>query len=356
MAPFGQKPLVSGNEKPASVLISDKVEDSTSMDLETPTPEESEWLKSHGVDLPKVSADSADPRLHSDYVDNLLNAVGFGIYLGGYYLFLDGFEMPVFVPHSHFNFNASGINAVDLAIYPDYYQAVDHLPVGPPAPGLPFPNAYYRGAGGKVIAPTLFTQGTTPRVIQTALEATRLLGKTVSDQLTIIGLQIVGAMLLRGIVGIITRISSGEGTLSLSPAAKTARGLVKDIGAKGKPVIANMGGAGAAHEPQLAININNQAVARKNIPYHVEADASDIGLLFDKETLDQVVGHHMAPGTINWNRAIPGIKNTLKSGGTFRFDWRGSTKEAAEVVRMLQEAGFKDIKNFSDALVTAVKG
>jgi hypothetical protein len=358
MAPYNQKVLTYGTtdpDKPASVFISNRINNEISVGVEVPTPEESEWLKQHGVDLPKVSDATADPRSHSDYVDNILNAVGFGIYLGGYLLYLDGFEMPVFVPESHFDFSVTGSNAADLAIYDSYSQAMDHVPIGPPAPGKALPHAYYRGAGGKVIAPTLFTEDTTPRVIKTAIEAKRLLGKTVSTELTYVALNIIGAMVLKAIIGIVARITSGKSVMPLSPNALKARAMAKEIHAQGKPVIANMGGAGAAHEPQGAININNQSVGRKDIPNLIENDASDIGILFEKETLDQVVGHRMAPSVISWRRAIPGIKSTLKSGGSFRFDWRWSTPEAAEVTRLLEAHGFKDVKNYSDVVVTAVK-
>jgi hypothetical protein len=244
---------------------------------------------------------------------------------------------------------------VDYAIYGSYDEAMYRVPIGPPLPGQAFPTAYYRGAGGKVIVPTLFTAGTTPQVIKTAIEAKRALSKTVSEELTYLALSLVGAIALKAAVGYIARITSGKGAIPLSPHAARARQLAKDIRARGKPVVANMGGAGAAHEPPGAININNMAVSRKNISNLVETDASDIGILFEKETLDGVVGHHMPPTVIKWNRAIPGIKAALKPGGTFRFDWRGATDEAIEVVRLLKANGFKDIKNFSDVLVTATK-
>jgi hypothetical protein len=141
----------------------------------------------------------------------------------------------------------------------------------------------------------------------------------------------------------------------LPPAATRARELARQTRAQGEPVIANMGGAGASHEPRVAININNQAVGRRGIPNHVEADASNIGQLFDSGSVDQVVGYHMPPGVINWQRAVPGVRSVLRSGGSFRFDWRGANPEAAEVTRLLQEAGFHNVENIANAVVTAVR-
>jgi hypothetical protein len=153
------------------------------------------------------------------------------------------------------------------------------------------------------------------------------------------------------------RAGGGRGTpppSGLSAAATRSRDLARQIRARGDPVIANMGGAGAPHEPTGAININNQAVSRSGIPNHVQADASDIGQLFDAGSVDRVVGYHMALSVINWRGAVPGIRSVLRPGGTFRFDWRG-TSEAGEVARLLREAGFREVKNISDALVTAVR-
>lgn len=327
-------------------------------DLEVPTPEERERLRQRGIQLPGVSPQTANPRDHSDYVDRRLNAVGFGIYLGGYVLYIDGLDIPVFVPESHFNFDAINMEPADLAIFPDHNAALANVPMGPQAPGQPIPYTYYRGAGGAIIAPTLFTPVTTPRVIQTALQARRQLAEYVQEQLIAVAIGIVGGMIIRGVIGWLARVGGGRGappSSRLSPAATRARDLARQTRAQGKPVIANIGGAGASHEPPGAININNQAVGRRGIPNHVNADGSDIGQLFDAGSLDQVVGHHMPPSVINWQRAIPGIHNALRPGGTFRYDWRGATSEAAQVVRLLREAGFREVNNMSNAYVTAVR-
>ncbi len=134
-----------------------------------------------------------------------------------------------------------------------------------------------------------------------------------------------------------------------------AREMVRRIRQAGGEVVANMGGAGASHEPPGAININSQAVGRRGIPNHINADASDIGQLFEAGSIDRVVGHHMPPHVIDWQRAVPGVRSVLRPGGTFRFDWRGATPEAAQVERLLQEAGFLNIQNFLNAAVTATR-
>lgn len=137
--------------------------------------------------------------------------------------------------------------------------------------------------------------------------------------------------------------------------AVRARALAQSIGAKGEEVVANLGGAGASHEPKNAINVNNQAVARKDIPNLVEADGSDIGTLFEPDTIDRVEGHNMAPGVIDWARAAPGSFRVLRSGGRFRYYWRGANADAQACATALRAAGFADVTVHADVLVTARK-
>lgn len=137
--------------------------------------------------------------------------------------------------------------------------------------------------------------------------------------------------------------------------AAVAQAHVRRLRAEGKEVIANLGGAGARHEPADGINVNNQVVARKNIRNHVKADGSDLGTLFEPESLDRVEGHQMAPGAIDWDRAAPGAYRTLRGGGRFRYYWRGRTYDAQVCAKALQAAGFTDVQVVSDVLVTARK-
>ena len=97
-----------------------------------------------------------------------------------------------------------------------------------------------------------------------------------------------------------------EKELATVSSSQRARDLAKKIAEQGHDVIANLGGAGAKHEPAHAININNMTVGRKDIPNLVVADGSDIGTLFDSESLDGIVGYGMAPGVIDWSKAAPG--------------------------------------------------
>jgi hypothetical protein len=126
-------------------------------------------------------------------------------------------------------------------------------------------------------------------------------------------------------------------------AAQTARALAKKLADEGKPVIANIGGTGASHEPVDAININNQAVPRKSIPNHVLADGADIGELLEPGKVDRVEGHNMAPGILDWERAAPGINRVLKPGGKVNYYVRGADPDLEVAAQKLRDLGWKDV-------------
>ncbi len=136
---------------------------------------------------------------------------------------------------------------------------------------------------------------------------------------------------------------------------ENARSLVRKLVTEGKKVIVNVGGAGAPHEPQDAINLNNLAIARKGIPNLVEADGAEIGLLFESSSIDGIEGHNMAPGVVNWNRAAPGAYKVLRPGGTFEYYYRDANSDAPVLCQALRDAGFRNVQVIGNILVKAVK-
>ena len=126
------------------------------------------------------------------------------------------------------------------------------------------------------------------------------------------------------------------------PLSELARDLVAKAAGKG-PVIVNVGGAGGRHEPPGAINVNNQAVPRKNIPNLVKADGADIGRLFPKGTVDSVVGRNMAPETVDVLRLATGAHDVLKPGGTIDYTFKGAGGAEA-LANALKAAGFENVQ------------
>ncbi|WP_239311370.1 hypothetical protein [Frankia sp. Cj3] len=331
----------------------------TEIDLDAVSPEEQERLQSLGIQLPTVSAGAVDPRSGASYVDRAVQAVGYSIYQGGFALYLNGIDMPVLVPEPYFDFGGGSYAPADVATYGSREEAVAAVPFGPQAPGQARPYAYYRAVGGLTV-PTVFADATTPRTVQTARQAVRELVREVQHELVILAVTLVGGMALRAVLRRLVRVGGGEGEAAagaeLGTPAAQARRFAQQLTDEGKPVVANMGGAGAPHEPVDAININNQAVARRGIPNHVNADAADIGELFDPGTVDRVEAYRMAPEVVDWSRGVPGIKRVLRPGGTFTYRYQGGGNEDARLLeRLLRANGFNDVQNLGDAVVTATR-
>ncbi|HEY2012483.1 MAG TPA: DUF4157 domain-containing protein, partial [Bryobacteraceae bacterium] len=137
-----------------------------------------------------------------------------------------------------------------------------------------------------------------------------------------------------------------------------AQALVQQLKAANKEVVVNVGGTGASHEPPDAINVNpNKVAARKNIPNHVEATGEEIGTLFEPGQVSKVVGHRLAPQVLEWDQVAEGAFQVLEDGGTFNVNFRWSDPEAAaKLVAALKKAGFENVRNVADVMITATKG
>jgi hypothetical protein len=159
----------------------------------------------------------ANPREHANYVDRRLTAVGYSIYLGGYILYCEGLPFPVFLSEAYIDTTLTNAASVSNSIYPDRASAMADIPLGPWAPGQPTPYAFYEGAGGALVVPTVFSPATTPLTIQTLLAARRQLAEAVQQDLTVVAIGLVGGMVLRAVVSVIARVGGGRASRGTPP-------------------------------------------------------------------------------------------------------------------------------------------
>jgi hypothetical protein len=131
------------------------------IDFEAPTPRRAGELSQSGVQLPRVSQGLADPRAHRDFVDLRVTAVGFGITAGGYLLYCEGLSLPVLVPESQVDLELTSAQPLNASIYPDRDTALGDLAARAPE-SRHARYAHYRGAGGALIVPTLFSPAVAP--------------------------------------------------------------------------------------------------------------------------------------------------------------------------------------------------
>jgi hypothetical protein len=93
--------------------------------------------------------------------------------------------------------------------------------------------AYYRGAGGALIVPTLFSPATTPRIARTMLEVRQHLAETTQRELKILLLSLTGTKVLQGVFSRVVRLSAEEPALRPLP---REQGLRSEARAPREPV------------------------------------------------------------------------------------------------------------------------
>jgi len=177
------------------------------VDFEIPTPQREEELRQRGVQVPRVSRSTVDPREHRDFIDNRVTAVGFGITAGGYLLYCEGVSMPVLVPEAYVDLTLTSAEPLNPSIYPDRESARASLPRGAAGSGPPR-YTYHRAAGGALIAPLVFSPATTPRIARTMLEVRKHLSESVTHELRVLLLNLAGSRVLQGVFSRVVRVGT----------------------------------------------------------------------------------------------------------------------------------------------------
>jgi len=313
------------------------------INLIVPTPDEAEQLRKLGVRLPGVSPQAADPRSNTDYVENRLLAVGYGIYIGGYLLFCDGVESPLLVPESFVDLTQMNAAPNSMAVYGDYDSAMAPIPYGPPAPAQPIPYNYYWAAGGRanhLIVPTLFCPATTPNAVATMLSVRRELADYVQRQLVGIAIGIAGGLLLRAVFAAVGRVASRP--RSVMPAIMRIRPVNGTV---------NVGG-GFEGTPNAWTNLNpfvegtGGPAAASGVPNLVRARFEDMGEIFETGSVRQVISHRLPADTVNWPQAARAAYRVMGSGGRLHMNvWTRSAQQVQEIIDTLTRAGFRQVVN-----------
>jgi hypothetical protein len=189
------------------------------VDFETPSPQQAETLRQRGVQLPTASSELAEPRAHRDFVDRRVTAVGFSITAGGYLLYCEGLPLPVLVPESHVDLGLLSAEPLSPSIYPNRDSALEDMADSASKPGGAG-YAWYRGASGALIVPTLFSPASTPRIAATMLEVRKHLSETVERELKVLLVSLTGTRLLQGVFSRVLRVGSEP---ALPPVARPER-------------------------------------------------------------------------------------------------------------------------------------
>lgn len=201
---YGQTRPITAQDFPEAARAGQQA---VEVDFEVLTPRQAEVLRQRGVEMPRVSSELAELRDHRDFVERRVTAVGFGLGAGGYLLYCEGLPLPVLVPESHVDLGLTSAVPLNASIYPDRDTALVDMAAGASGEGHAR-YAWYRGAGGALIVPTLFSPVTTPRIARTMLEVRKHLGETTQRELKVLLLTLTGTRVLQGVFSRVVRVGT----------------------------------------------------------------------------------------------------------------------------------------------------
>jgi len=118
-----------------------------------------------------------------EYIDNAMDKMLYGIYLGGFVLYMKGTDETVFVSN-RFLVDRENSRSVGDCIYGTVQEAQAGVAAYTRPDDKTPRHAYYWGGGGKYIVPDVISIATTPRIMATLFEARKELANQVQRDLT----------------------------------------------------------------------------------------------------------------------------------------------------------------------------
>jgi hypothetical protein len=285
----------------------------------------------------------SSPKDDARYIDRIVTAVGYSIYIGGYHVFCEGINVPVFVPDNMVDFGLGVANEATNQLF----DTIDEAKAAAAACSRKPAIAYFVGAGGAVVAPTVICPATAPQLVATMFEARRMLSKAVSDELAVLAVSLVGGMILRAVMSRIVGAQRGGKVPPKSP---------KGIKIRAKNDQINVGGAleeGSREYTNLNPVDPNSGGAARGIPNHVKARFEEIGEIFEPGTVKCIISNRLRFVDVkDWAAAARGAFRVMRSGGRLGTSHPASgmniwaeEKEVAAMIKAFQDAGFKEVKN-----------
>jgi len=120
-----------------------------------------------------------DPKAHKLYVDRVFTAVAYGILPDGYYVYCQGMELPIHVPESMVDLGLATAEGEMGQIYDSFSEAKSAANDNPATRRV----AYFWGAGGAVVSPTIIGPASTPELYSTIVSVRALRDQFVSVML-----------------------------------------------------------------------------------------------------------------------------------------------------------------------------
>jgi hypothetical protein len=246
----------------------------------------------------------------------------------------------IYVPDDFLKLDIEKAEAINSTIYDTLAEAKEAVKQAPAKAKGVTPFAYFKGAGGAVVAPTIFSPATTPRIIVGYYGARRAWAQNVVSSLT-------GVAIGLG-TGVVVRVASGLIFRPLpNDPAPPPRELPPWVPPRIRPVndTVNVGGGGEVPNVTNLNPINpNSGGPTHGIPNHIPRGMEDMDSVFQPGSVKNMISRRLRYGDVNWQSATKAAAKVMPSGGKVEMNiWTASQQEVAALTTAFEKAGFKNV-------------
>lgn len=288
----------------------------------------------------------SDPKTHKRYVDRVFGAVAYGILPDGYYIYCQEMELPILLPESIVDFELVSAESERSRIFNSFGEAKSAANDSASRRRV----AYFWGAGGAVVSPTIIGPGTTPELYSTIISVRALRNQFVSVMLPAITMAIgmIGGpkpMAVKGnqSTGRIAKKRGGN-----EPPRKNPVPNASTVTPKIKPLNGQVS-VGGGHENKVGSNLNptkpGSGGPTKGIPNHVPGAMEDMAEIFEPGSVKRMISSRLRYGDVDWTKGTNAAARVMAPKGTVQMNvWTQSAAEQEALKRTFTSAGFKNVR------------
>jgi|GEM_PF-6831924 hypothetical protein len=197
--------------------------------------------------------------------------------------------------------------------------------------------------------------------------ASRRIARGVTRQAALAAAGAVLARLRQSAQRVLSSLASVVSTRgALTPLRTRAQGMVTRLAQEGRRIVVNLGGEASRNDidrwgelARHAINVNPLTPGRNQagIPNLVRTEAENIGALFSRGQVDEIISMRLPPDTLDWGRVIPGVHRVLRPGGRITINFQGVADDAQAILAAMArtQPPFRNIENLQGAVITAIR-
>lgn len=177
---------------------------------------------------------------------------------------------------------------------------------------------------------------------------------------------------LRAAESLASSVGAGGSASSMARLAASAhlraraQELVARILREGRRVVVNIGGEASPNDiarwgdlARHAINLNplDARRAAETVPRLVQTGAENIGRLFSRGQVDEIISMRLEPATMNWPQIVSGAHRVLRPGGRITINFQGHTDDIRAIVQAMNATRppFRNIETFANTVVVAIR-